>query len=68
MKTFNRVDKLIDDIKDMDKAIDESFTPTAIDSALESANHFLLRHIAINTAIIADFIDRKYIKEGVDDV
>ncbi len=68
MKTFNRVEKLIDDLKDMDNAIDKAFTPTAIDNALDSANHYLLRHIAINTAIIADFIDRKYIKEGVDDV
>lgn len=67
MTHFNRVDKLIDEIKDIDKVIDEAMTPVRIDSAMESANHFLLRHIAINTAIIADFIDRKYIKEGDDD-
>lgn len=68
MKTFNRVDQIIDVLKDMDKAMDEAITPAAIDNVLESGNHFLLRHIAINTAIIADFIDRKYITEGVDDV
>lgn len=68
MRSFNRVDKLIDELKDMDKAIDEACTTIQIDSAMESANHFLLRHIAINTAIIADFIDRKYLSEGVDDV
>ena len=68
MRTFNRLDKLIDELKDMDKAIDEAVTPIQIDNAMESANHFLLRHIAINTAIIADFIDRKYLSEGVDDL
>lgn len=68
MTHFNRVDKIIDELKDMDRAIDEACSITVLDDTLKSANHYLLRHIAINTAIIADFIDRKYIKEGVDDV
>lgn len=61
---FNRVDHLIDELKDMDRCMTE--IKSSVDAkAVEVASHmFLLREIALNTAIMADALDR--IAEVVD--
>lgn len=57
-KYFNRLSTVIDVINEQDKAITESKTLTEAKTAIETANFFNLRTIAINTAIIADVLDR----------
>lgn len=57
-KYFNRLSTVIDVINEQDKAISESKTITEAEVAMKTANFFNLRVIAINTAIIADVLDR----------
>ena len=57
-KYFNRLSTVIDVINEQDKAVSESKTLTEAEVAMKTANFFNLRVIAINTAIIADVLDR----------
>lgn len=63
---YHRVDKVVDLLKEIDRSVLESNDVKNIPGAIDTSNHFLLRHIAINTAIIADYIDR-IIERGDDD-
>lgn len=66
MSNYNRVDRVLDDLKDMDAYLKPDTNVKAVRQIMTDSNHFLLRHIAINTAIIADYIDR-IIERGDDD-
>lgn len=58
MKQFERLDRLIDDLKDMDAELTNASSKSEVDCIIKSGNHYLLRHIAINTAIVTDLLDR----------
>lgn len=57
-KYFNRTSSILNVLTDQDKSIDEAKTLSEIRAVMDSANYFNLRQIAINTAIIADVLDR----------
>ena len=57
-KYFNRTSSILDVMTEQDKSIDEAKTLSEIHAFMDSANYFNLRQIAINTAIIADVLDR----------
>lgn len=57
-KYFNRTSSILDVLTEQDKSIDEAKTLSEIRAVMDSANYFNLRQIAINTAIIADVLDR----------
>lgn len=57
-KYFNRVSSILDVFAEQDKAMDETQTWSDVKAVLSSANYFNLRQIAINTAIIADVLDK----------
>lgn len=61
---FKRVDKLIEDLKDIDISMSEVKTKNEFNAVETASNMFLLREIALNTAIMADALDR--IVEVVD--
>lgn len=61
---FNRVDHLIDELKDMDRTMSQVKSHHDLKSVETASNMFLLREIALNTAIMADALDR--IVEVVD--
>lgn len=61
---FNRVDHLIDELKDMDRSMSEVKSNSDLKAIETASNMFLLREIALNTAIMADALDR--IVEVVD--
>lgn len=62
----DRLYRVLDDIKDMDVYLKPETNIDLVRRIMTDGNHFLLRHIAINTAIIADYIDR-IIERGDDD-
>lgn len=57
-KYLNRYEKVMAEVKDIDRAIKESSCLQEAHEATEAGNHFMLQHIAINTAILVDMIDR----------
>lgn len=57
-KQFNRLSKLVDELKDMDHAIMDAVNIPDAENAMTIANHHLMRHTAVNSAIIADLLDR----------
>ncbi len=57
-KYFNRLDSVLNVLVEQDKAVNESKTLRDAEIAMKTANYFNLRVIAINTAIIADVLDR----------
>lgn len=57
-KYLNRTASTLDVLTEQDKSIDEAKTFSEIRAVMDSANYFNLRQIAINTAIIADVLDR----------
>ena len=57
-KYFNRLDSVLNVLVEQDKAVNESKTFRDAEIAMKTANYFNLRVIAINTAIIADVLDR----------
>lgn len=61
---FNRVDHLIGELKDMDRSMSGIKTEVDLKAIKTASNMFLLREIALNTAIMADALDR--IVEVVD--
>lgn len=61
---FNRVNHLIDELKDMDHSMTEVKSNSDLKAIETASNMFLLREIALNTAIMADALDR--IVEVVD--
>lgn len=61
---FNRVDHLIGELKDMDQIMQDVKTNKDANALKTASNMFLLREIALNTAIMADALDR--IVEVVD--
>lgn len=61
---FNRVDHLITDLQDMDLSMTNVKTAQDANEVITASKLFLLRQIALNTAIMADALDR--ILEVVD--
>lgn len=57
-KYFNRTFSVLDVMTEQDKSIDEAKTLSEFRAVMDSANFFNMRQIAINTAIIADVLDR----------
>ena len=57
-KYLNRIDDVLTECKDIDRAVDKSSCMKEAQELMETGNHFLLRQIAINTAMIVDMIDR----------
>ena len=57
-KYLNRIDDVLTECKDIDRALDKSSCIKEALESMETGNHFLLRQIAINTAMIVDMIDR----------
>lgn len=58
MRYFNRIEKVLSECKDIDRTVDKANTIEVAKDALEQGNHFMLRQIAINTALLVDMIDR----------
>lgn len=57
-KYLNRIDKVLSECKDIDREVKTAETRKDATDALEVGNHFMLREIAINTAVLVDMIDR----------
>lgn len=57
-KYLNRFEKVMSEVKDIDRAVTAAGDIKTAKDAVISGNHFMLRHIAINTAILVDMIDR----------
>lgn len=57
-KYFNRLSSVLEVMTEQDKSMDEAMTLTDVDVTMKTANYFNLRLIAVNTAIIADVLDR----------
>jgi len=57
-KYFDRLSSVLDVMREQDRAVDESTTLAEVKATMETANYFNIRLLAINTAIIADVLDR----------
>lgn len=57
-KYLDRIDKVLSECKDIDREVKIAETTKDATNALEVGNHFMLRQIAINTALLVDMIDR----------
>ena len=57
-KYFNRLSSVIDILREQDSCLDDAVTLEEVKTVLNTANFYNLRVIAINTAIIADVLDR----------
>ena len=57
-KYFDRLSSVLDVMREQDRAVDESTTLDEVKATMETANYFNIRLLAVNTAIIADVLDR----------
>lgn len=57
-KYFDRLSSVLEAMKEQDRAVDESTTLAEVKKTMETANYFNIRLLTINTAIIADVLDR----------
>lgn len=55
---FNRIDKVLSECKEIDRAVDNATCMKEIDDIIQTGNHHMLRQIAINTAVLVDMVDR----------
>lgn len=57
-KYLDRINEALREIKDIDKAVEKADCVKEQIEIINAGNHFLIRQIAINSALLVDMIDR----------
>lgn len=54
---FNRIDEALREIDDIDKSVEKADCLKGQIDIINAGNHYLIRQIAINSALLVDMID-----------